>query len=284
MMKKCLVIIVLSFFSLSSWAQFTGDTWAKVKSSKSGTISIAWVKTPGLVYIDKSGALTGVCIEIMSDFVNYVNTSYGVKLSAKYVGKGDSFTNMYNNVKQSTGGVIGVSNVTILESRKSEIKFSPPYINNFAILVSPSNVPTLSHINEISTKFDGLIGYAPKGTTNEKRLLDVKGKYFNNMQIKFSGTSAEIMEIIIAEKKGFTFIDLAFYLDAVKHRQPVKRHPVGDQKKEQYGFIMPLDSDWQPVMEEFFAANGGYTKSIRYKKILAKHLGDTGVKLLIQKR
>jgi putative glutamine transport system substrate-binding protein len=43
---------------------------------------------------------------------------------------------------------------------------------------------------------------------------------------------------------------------------------------------MPLNSDWSPVLDEFFKANGGYRNTNEYKSILRKHLGETGMKLL----
>jgi hypothetical protein len=43
---------------------------------------------------------------------------------------------------------------------------------------------------------------------------------------------------------------------------------------------MPSNSDWTPLLEEFFKSGGGYTNSTPYKNILTKHLGETGVKLL----
>ena len=120
----------------------------------------------------------------------------------------------------------------------------------------------------------------PKGTTNEKRLIDLKNKYFANMKLAYASSSPETLNKVLADNSSFSYLDLAFYLDAVQRRKPLKRHPIGDQSSEKFGFTMPLNSDWQPMMEEFFASNGGYTNSMAYKKILNKHLGDTGVKLL----
>ena len=71
-----------------------------------------------------------------------------------------------------------------------------------------------------------------------------------------------------------------FYLEGIKNQKVLKRHPCGDQGPEELGFIMPKNSDWQPVLEEFFNANGGYLLSKQYNSILVKHLGDVGVKLL----
>lgn len=269
------------FFGLTNlMAQHKGDTWEQVKASGVGTISMAYVETPGFVYKNGSGQLTGICVDIMKDFTSYVKKTKGVNLEMKFVGDGSSFSKMYTSVRNSQGGVFGLGNITIRESRKKEVKFSPSFITNFAILVTQKNVPTLGNMEDLSKTFAGLTAYTAKGTTNEKRLLDLKGKYYQSMKVAYASSSPEALDKVLSDASSFSYLDLAFYLDAVQNRKPLKRHPVGDQSSEEFGFTMPLNSDWQPLIQEFFAANGGYTKSMAYKKILNKHLGDTGVKLL----
>lgn len=272
--------MLLAVWATPSYAQYSGDSWTKIQTAGAGTISLAYVETPGFVYKDQSGQLTGICVDIMKDFITYVNDTKGVKITPKFVGDGSSFSGMYMKVKGSREGTFGLGNITITENRKRELKFSPPFITNFAILVSQNSVPTLSNMNEISAKFNGLTAYTAKGTLNDKRLQDIRSKYYPGMKIAYAASSPETLDKVLTDPKAFSYLDLAFYLDAVQRRQPIKRHPIGDQASEQFGFIMPMDSDWQPLMEEFFNANGGYTNSIAYKKILARHLGDTGVKLL----
>ncbi|MGK7389859.1 MAG: substrate-binding periplasmic protein [Candidatus Cyclobacteriaceae bacterium M2_1C_046] len=267
------------FISSLSYGQYSGDSYAQVKSAGKGTIKFAYVETPGFVYRDNTGNLTGICIDIMKDFVEYVNAK-GYKLNAEFVGDGSSFSGMYNSVKKSSNGVFGLGNVTITEERKNEIQFSDPFITNFAILITPSSVPTLNRYEDISKTFAGLTAYTAKGTLNEKRLQDLKSAHYADMKMVYASSSPETLEKVLADPKSFTYLDLAFYLDAVKSRKRIKRHPVGDQASEQFGFIMPLNSDWKPVVDEFFNANGGYTNSTAYRKILSNHLGDTGVKLL----
>ncbi|MDX1627805.1 MAG: ABC transporter substrate-binding protein, partial [Fulvivirga sp.] len=152
----CLVSLLL--ITVSSKAQYTGDSWAEVKSKGSGTISLAYVESPGLVY-KSGGKLTGVCVDIMNDFIEYIKKTKGVNLSSKFVGDGSSFSGMYNKVKNSRGGVFGLGNITITEARKSEIKFSPPYITNFAVLITPPNIPTLTRMDNINETFAGLTAY-----------------------------------------------------------------------------------------------------------------------------
>jgi hypothetical protein len=88
------------------------------------------------------------------------------------------------------------------------------------------------------------------------------------------------LEKVFSDPSGFAYLDLAFYIEAVQMKKNIKRHAVGDKSSEQFGFIMPTNSDWSPVLEEFFKSNGGYLNSKEYRSILIKHLGEAGVKLL----
>ncbi len=280
-MKRIIVISVLILASLTSaFSQgYSGDTWAQAKAKGEGTISLAYVETFGFVY-KENGKLTGVCVDIMNDFVKYVNEKKNVKLNSQFVGDGESFKGMYDKVKTSNGGVFGLGNITITEERKREVKFSPPYITNLAFLITQNDVPTLAKMEDLSVTFGKLTAFTAKGTLNEKRINELKKKYFPAMKVSLTATSQETFEKITSEANGFAYLDLAFYLEAVQQRKPVKRHPVGDKASEQFGFVMPLISDWTPVLDEFFKANGGYRNSSEYKSILRKHLGETGMKLL----
>lgn len=278
---KTIVFFMLTLVGGSAFAQnYSGDTWADVKANKGGTISLAYVETPSFVYKDKAGNLTGISIDIMNDFVNWVNATKAVKLSTRFVGDGSSFRGMYDKTKASTGGVFGLGNVTITEERKREVKFSPPIITNFAILITQPGAPTLAKLEDIGKTFANMTAYTAKGTLNEKRIMDLKQKYFPAMKVTATTTSQETLEKVFADPTGFAYLDLAFYIEAVQMKKPVKRHAVGDKAAEQFGIVLPLNSDWGPVMEEFFKANGGYTNTKEYKTILVKHLGEAGVKLL----
>lgn len=278
---KNLIVFFLSITGFLATAQnYSGDSWAQAKSKGQANISLAYVETPSFVYKDKAGTLTGICVDIMNDFVKWADDAKKIKITASYVGDGSNFRGMYDKVKTSNGGVFGLGNITITDERKKEIKFSPTYITNFAILISQSSVPTLAKFEDLKTTFGKLTAYTAKGTLNEKRINDLKKNYFPDMKVTLTSTSQETFEKVTTDPNGFAYLDLAFYLQAVSLRKPVKRHPIGDQSSEKFAFVMPLNSDWGPALDEFFAANGGYTNSAQYKAILRKHLGETGVKLL----
>jgi putative glutamine transport system substrate-binding protein len=280
-MKKIVAILFLvgASVGLLLAQSYTGDTWAKVKAKGEGKISLAYVETFGFVY-KEDGKLTGICADIMNDFVKYVNEQKKVKLTAEFVGDGESFKGMYDKVKTSNGGVFGLGNITITDERKREVKFSPPYITSLAFLITQKDVATLEKMEDLPTTFGKLTAYTAKGTLNEKRINELKQKYYPGMKITLTATSQETLEKITSGSDGFAYLDLAFYLEAVQQRKPVKRHPIGDKASEQFGFAMPSNSDWSPVLDEFFKANGGYLNTPEYKSILRKHLGETGMKLL----
>jgi ABC-type amino acid transport substrate-binding protein len=279
-MMKSMFSIALMLTSLGISAQnYSGDTWMQAKAKGEGSISLAYVETFGFVYKD-GDKLTGVCVDIMNDFVKYVNETKGIKLTSQFVGDGTTFKGMYDKVKASSGGVFGLGNITITEERKREVKFSPPFITNLAFLITQNNVANLAKMEDMPTTFGKLTAYTTKGTINEKRINEMKQKYFPAMKILLTATSQDTFEKITSDPNGFAYLDLAFYLEAVQQRKPLKRHPVGDKASEQFGFAMPMNSDWYPVLDEFFKANGGYTNSNQYKVILKKHLGEIGVKLL----
>jgi ABC-type amino acid transport substrate-binding protein len=276
---KFLTLLALVASTHLIFAQgYSGDTWARVKTAKTGTVSLAYVETPSFVYKDKNGNLTGICVDIMNDFVNWVKTTKGVSLSSRFLGDGTSFSAMYEKTKSANGGVIGLGNITITEQRKKEVKFSQPFITNFAILTTQTSVPTLTRLDDIQKVFQNFTAYTAKGTLNEKRVQEMKAKYYPAMKVSPQTTSQEVLEKVFVDANAVAYLDLAFYIEAVQMKKPIKRHPIGDKAAEQFGMIMPLNSDWAPVLDEFLA--GGYMNSKEYKSILVKHLGEAGVKLL----
>jgi len=280
MKRLCLLGLSLLSCFISFSQGFSGDSWAQAKAKGEGELMLAYVESPGMVYKDNSGKLTGICVDIMTDFVKWVNDNKKVKLNTKFVGDGESFKVMYDNVKNSKNGVIGLGNVTITEERKKELKFGPPFFTNLTFLLTQKDVPNLAKLEDIKTAFAGLTSYTAKGTLSEKKTADLKQKYFPDMKIVYTASSQETYEKVSADPKGFAYLELAYYLESVQQRKPLKRHAVGDKASDKFGFIMPMSSDWQPVLDEFFKADGGYTNSAGYKKILSKHLGEIGLKLL----
>ena len=106
--KTGLVALLFLISSTVLSQSLSGDNYATAKASGNGTVTFTYVETPGFVYKDESGKLTGVCVDIMNDFLQYVRQNHGINLNARFLGNGSSFSAMYNGVKNGKNGVFGL--------------------------------------------------------------------------------------------------------------------------------------------------------------------------------
>lgn len=263
--------------STISNAQYTGDTYSSAKAKGTANWVFTYSESPGFATKNSSGAMTGICVDLMNEFKSYIEKEEGIKVAVKYqVKEADNFTLFLDEVKKSQGGVFGLSNTTITEERKASYNFSPPYITNIGMILSNSAVPTLTDLKDIATKFSGMSAVTVKNSTNAKRLLDIKSKYFPALKIEYVSSFSQVMEIIAKSPKKFTNIDFTYYFEAVQTRKPIKRHPGGDDPTEEFGIIMPLSNDWAPLLEKFM--NNGFVGGVEYKKIISNNLGQGAMK------
>ncbi|MEP5612308.1 MAG: transporter substrate-binding domain-containing protein [Cyclobacteriaceae bacterium] len=260
-------------------AQVSGDTYQSAKSSKSANLTYVYAGVNGFANKGADGNLSGLFIELMSEFESFVSTKYGITINSTYVPvKDGDFQQFLNDVKNGSGGVFGLNTTTIKEERKEFLKFSPAILNNISVLITHKSVPTLSSMGSIGSDFKGLAAYTASGSTYEKRLTDLKSSNFPDLNIKVVASEYDIIDSIIGDPRSFGFIDISFYLEYLTQRKEVKRHPAGDLGGEQYGIIMPLDSDWDPIMAEFL--NSGFLKSTTYRQIVINNLGKGALRML----
>lgn len=281
-MKNFITVIIISIISIrcAIGQGLSGDTWASAKAKKQGKITVTYTHAPKFTEM-KSGQHVGLCFAIMNEFVTYVKAKYRVSLILDYKDLPDdkNFDLFLKTVKVSKGGVFGLGDVTITDARKSDYNFGAPYFSNVAILTTSNKVPTLSSIANISTEFAGKIIVVQNGTTHETRANTLK-KNFPGLAIETTKGFFEANKKVAENTNYFTYIDFSTYLDVITKRIPLKRHEVGDQKGEDFGFIMPKNSDWSPVFNEFMTADGGFIKSVTYRKILIENLGNHVLKLM----
>lgn len=257
------------------------SAWSDVQSQGEGVITLVYVPSDGFSYEDEKGRLTGVTIELVRDFVEFVNQEYGVEVSLQTKAI-ESFTDFYNYVVESESGVFGVANVTITEARKEELQFSPPYMTNIATLITHSDVEEISDMEGLSERFIDLDALAFEGTLHEVRLRRIINELLPEAGIEFAHSNNEIIEKVSDENRYFAYVDIYNYWRAIERGESLRRHSVGDEASEQFGVISPLDSDWDEVMNQFFENEGGYVGSERYRTLLSEHLGEELAALLIK--
>ena len=114
---------------------------------------------------DVNGKPEGLCVEILKDFVDFVQKKYNKKITLQYVGKEAVFTDFLTTVQKSNN-LLGVTNVTITEERKKVLKFTPPFISNPVVLLTHKDAPTVSSLEDLPKKLTGFSAEILGGSTH----------------------------------------------------------------------------------------------------------------------
>lgn len=279
--------LIIGFSILQLWAGsvfsqgFSGENWSQAKANKKGKIVVTHTQAPGFSEKIK-GKYSGICFDILNDFKEYVKKQHGVTITIEYKDLTDveDFDLLLSTVSSSKGGVFGLGDITITNERKKKLKFTEPYFNTIAMLVTNNSSPNLSDLNNIAKDFAGMKAVVQKGTTHEARLRKLKKEHFPSLVIETTKGFDEADKKVTDDSKYFTYIDISTYFNVLDKKLPLKRQAAGDQKGESFGFIMPKSSDWDGIFNEFLAANGGYTKSVQYRKVLSENLGKQVLNLI----
>ncbi len=257
-----------------------GDPWPEVLEKRYGTLKALYVPAEGFAYRDEQGRLTGVTVELIRDLATFVNEKYDIALEIEFEEEED-WSVFYRRIVEGGDGLIGFGNVSITEERKEELVFSPPYMNNIASIITCRDVPELKSFEELPSTFEGMNALAFEGTLHENRLRKLVKKYYPDADIHFATSNDEIVEKVSDDCIHFAYIDLYNYFRASKRGMPLKRHSIGDDSAEQFGYIMPPGTTWDEVIELYFTHNEGLTSSDRYQNLMEKHLGKDLSSLLI---
>jgi ABC-type amino acid transport substrate-binding protein len=269
---KHFLLVLLSFNCfLASAQKYHGDSWAKVKGAGKGTITIVYYEQPGLIYLE-NGKMKGMCADIISDFAEFVEKNYGKKVEIKYAGEEKVFTE-FLKVVQGTKDILGVTNVTITEDRKKNLKFTPPFLSNPLVLLTHKDAPNIAAYADIGTKLQGYTAEIIGGSTHVKRMEKIKKDFAPALKINYVENGPAILKDIAANPKVFTILDFTEYVDAVRKNLPVKKQKLDLGDSENLAFIMSKQSDWEEPWNAFLTEN--YRKSSRYRKIVVDNLGAT---------
>jgi len=277
---QLLLVLPIIIIACNSEKEVLSDSWNAVQQTGQGTVVLHYVPSDGFSYDDEDGFTTGVTIDLFRDFVEYTELNHNVEIEL-VLKPIEFFSNFYQTVVDGYTGEFGVANVTITEERRNELAFSPHYLNNIAVLITHSDVEELDSMVESTEVFSGLKGLAFESTLHESRIREIKRVYIPDIEIDFAHSNNEIIDRVSAGNNYFSYVDIYNYWRASEQGAELKRHSVGDDPGEMFGVIMPHGSDWQEVINDFFAHNGGYIYSDRYREILETHLGSELTDLLI---
>ncbi|MFM8835178.1 MAG: hypothetical protein ACKOE5_13930 [Cytophagales bacterium] len=269
MRKVILAAFLVFYFSQIVAQRQEGDSWAKVKSSGSGTLAVLYYEQAGLIQ-DVNGKPQGLCVNILNDFVAFVQKKYSKNVTIQYIGKEPVFSKFLATTEKSPN-LLGVTNVTITEERKKVLKFTPPFISNPIVLLTHKDAPVVSSFAEISKKLDGYSAEIIGGSTHVKFINTIKKENWPNLTITWGPSGPEILKKIVADSKLFTILDFTEFVDANRKRLPVKKQNVDFGDPEQLAFAMAKQNDWDEPWKAFMTDE--YRKSPQYRKYVSDNLG-----------
>ena len=254
-------------------AVLRGDSWAATQRAGRGTVTLAYYyPLEGFAYLDSDGKVAGVMIELMDQFKSYLKNVRNVDVDYRHVAY-DDFPRFYAAVREGQGGVIGLAGTTITEERKKEVTFGPPFFSSMPVLVTNAAVPDVTSRERIPTEFAGFTALAFRGTTLDALTRRFKAERWPSLAVESVPTFHEITDRLSRDPKAFAFLDLNVFWVQRKAGARIKRHRAADGPHEEFGFTMPLGSDWAAPLADFFASGGGYRNSRAYRQLLIKHLG-----------
>jgi ABC-type amino acid transport substrate-binding protein len=274
---KLLIITSLLTSTVAFSQKYKGDSWAKVKTTGSGTLAVVYYEQPGLVAKGTDGKIKGVCVDILSDFQKYVESKYSKKIEVKFVGEETEFPSFLNMI-QTTPNILGVTNTTITDERKKIMKFTPPYMNNQIVLLTHKNAPSIKSLSELPTVMKGFTAQVISGSTHVEAMEKIKKEHYPNLKIESVASGDIIIKNLSENPKLFSIIDFTEYIGVIRRKLPVKRQEVEIGALEALGFVMSKQSDWDELWKEFLTPQ--YRQSVRYKEIIAQNLGHSFLSLV----
>ena len=257
--------------------KYTGDSWSKVKAN-GGALTVIYYEQPGLIYKDvASGKMKGICVDILGDFAEYIQTKYGKKVEIRYAGQEQVFPT-FLSITQNTPNILGVTNVTITEERKKILKFTPSFMNSPLMMLTNNEAPNITDVKEIGTTMKEYSAKIIAGSTHVKLIEKIKKEYAPGLKVTYVNSGTEVLKELSSGSKYFAILELTEYIDATRRQLPVKRQNVNLGNAEEVAFIMAKQNDWEPIWNEFLTPE--YRKSVRYRKIIAENLGANFLALL----
>lgn len=277
-MNKLLFLISFLVCTSSVVAQkYKGDSWSKVKSTGSGSLTVVYYEQPGLITKSSDGKMKGVCVDILADFKAYVKTKHQKEIIITYAGEEKEFSN-FLKVAQTIPNVLCVTNTSITEERKKIMKFTPPFMTTQLVLLTNKNTPSITSLKELTTTFKGFTGLVITGSTHEKYMNELKKRYNPGLEISYAPSSDLVIQNLSTNTKMFSILDFTEYIGVVRNKLPIKRQEVELGNPEPLGFVMSKTSDWDEIWNEFLTDE--YRKSVRYKEIIADNLGSSFLSLV----
>lgn len=255
-MRNTILPLILLFFALvSATAQNQSMPWAEVQRLGKGTVTIHWFANSPFCYKEASGSMKGIEAEIMQGFQGYLKTRHQVDLTIRWV-EDKTFHDVLTIMKSKAApGTFGLAGFSFSEERKTFMKFSPSYMADITVLVSTPDIPIVKSKEDLKKYLDGTTALTAKGTLLEKELTRLREENKINFTLEYTGASEELVNVLNTRQKSFGYLSLPVYLiNLDRGLNKLNRQNYLTKRYEGRGIGMPITSDWDEPMRDYFAS------------------------------
>jgi len=269
-----LLLTILFFSSLA--LTFSQDSWQKVLTNKEGTVLLKYSNADVFIS-DESGKIQGIEYDIMLKFIDYVNSTYHVNLTLKYE-KVNSFNILFTDLTNGQSGTFGAASFSITDNRKQLVNFSPKYMADIETMISSKNLPVFKDTAQFIKYANSSTFLIVPNSTFEEDYQSLSSLNLTT-KVEYLKELSTISQKISAGENLISYTELPSYFVSLKNGLKLKRQNLFKFERDGYAIIYPKNSDWQPIVDEFF--NSNKSKFI-INSILKKHLGNDINDLLLQ--
>lgn len=254
-MKFAFSLILINLIGLLS-AFSQGDTsWKETKESGKGIVTIYWFPNDPYSYKDGTKKLKGIEVEIIEGFQRYLQEHHKINLSIHW-SQEERFIDVLAQIKnKSQPGIFGVAGFSFSKERKTFMKFSPSYMADIAVLVSTPDIPIVRSKEDLRKYLQGATALTAQGTVLERELIQLRDENEMQFKIEYTGGSVELIKLLNTRKNSFGYLNLPIYLlNLDKGLTKLNRQNYLTKRYEGRGIGLPITSDWDVPMNEYFAS------------------------------
>lgn len=257
-------------------------------SQTSKTLDIYFYEQPNMFFkSEKTNEYGGVEADILKEFIKWCDEKKKIKVTPKYRAY-KTFNDFYAAMKSVKENAIGAGTVTVNAERKETFDFSAPYLKNVVVFVSHGSVPTFttngsaekpatasrsaSTIATPPAEFANLIGLYEKGSVHANYMSSLAYKY--GLKFETQAIAGNLSDVLVSDPKYVAYMDIITYRELLKTSDKYfKIHRELTMRGENFGYILPKNSEWTPLINEFMESGFGFTATRKYQNILESYLG-----------
>ncbi len=172
------------------------QSWQEALNDGDSTINLHWYISKPFIFTDQNGEMTGLEVEIIDLFRQYVKQHHQVNLHLNWL-ESESFSGIIDTISHlKSENHLGVSAFSITDDRKKVVDYSQPYMPDITVLISSQGTPVVDSFEKIDDLMKEMVAITIKGTVYEKQLLRLKEKLGINFDIKYIDSDANVLDHI----------------------------------------------------------------------------------------